>query len=147
MGAWGDGIFQNDTAAEVVEELETERGFSWLEERLDDVLEEPEEYLDAAFGEEALVLAELVAAACGHPTGEVGAGQVAASWATDQASSPSEGLVRLAQLVVERVRSPGSELFELWHEEGDDGGAGWERAVTDLSKRLALGHEQPDRDA
>ena len=53
MGAWGVGVFENDTASDWIYELEKSSGDSLLRATLSQALE-PADYLDADIGSNAL---------------------------------------------------------------------------------------------
>ena len=61
MGAWGTGVFDNDTACDWVGELVESSDLSRIETTLDNVLQAGSGYLEAPEAEEALAAAEVVA--------------------------------------------------------------------------------------
>src|SRR4051794_12050402 len=69
MGAWGEGVLENDTALDWLGELGEQPQIQPITIALSEAVNEPD-YLDAALGCEALVAAELVAYALGRPPSE-----------------------------------------------------------------------------
>src|SRR5215470_7757092 len=67
MGAWGTGIFDNDTACDWAYKLEKVNNLSVIESALDEVLNVGEEYLDSHEAQEALAAAEVIARLKGTP--------------------------------------------------------------------------------
>jgi uncharacterized protein DUF4259 len=135
MGAWGGGILDNDTALDWLGDLEEGGDASTVRGTLEDVADgEPSEDIETGAGEEALVAAEIVAAAAGRPSGASGEYGRLAQWAR---SHPDlAGLVALAGRAVDRVNGDTSELRELWLEGDADATGDWFRVVADLRARL-----------
>jgi hypothetical protein len=136
MGAWGEGLLENDDAMDWLADLEaTGDGFT-VRDALDDVATTPpDEYLDADVGQQALVAAELVAAAAGRPASGQPDYERIVAWARENPGVAE--LLDLARRAVERADGGESEIRDLWLEE-DDGGAGaWFRGIADLKGRLA----------
>ena len=69
MGAWGEGVLENDTAVDWLGDLEEQPQLETVTIALGDAAGE-DDYLDASAGCEALVAAELVAYALGRPPSE-----------------------------------------------------------------------------
>jgi hypothetical protein len=134
MGAWGSGIFGNDTAADWAFALEEANDASFIEGTLAKVLAVGAEYLQASEAEEGLAAAEAVARMKGNWGGRDAYTEPMDKWIEKANIAPSDDLVRKAVAVVERVQSEPSELLELWAE-GDEFEA-WKAAVTDLRCRL-----------
>ena len=61
MGAWGTGIFDNDTACDWAADLAESSDLSVIEAALDGVLEAGSEYLDVDKATEARAAAEVIA--------------------------------------------------------------------------------------
>jgi hypothetical protein len=126
MGAWGEGVLENDTALDWLGDLEEQPELATVTIALSTAA--GGDYVDARDGEEAMVAAELVAAALGR-SGEERLNTLAASLPglADHAS--------LAAQAVERIADPEhSELTELWNE--DSPNPDWERVCADLRSRL-----------
>ena len=69
MGAWGEGVLENDTAVDWLGDLEEQPQIETVTIALGDAAGE-DDYLEASAGCEALVAAELVAYALGRPPSE-----------------------------------------------------------------------------
>ena len=129
MGAWGEGVLENDAALDWIGDLEDQPQVETVTIALS-VAAAGDDYLDADDGSAAMVAAEIVAAALGRPVadpdGRISA--LARRWPelTDHAA--------LAAQAVERVGdAERSELADLWAEAENDE---WPRRVTDLRARI-----------
>jgi hypothetical protein len=132
MGAWGEGSFENDDAADWVYELEQMEGM----EGVAAVLEKAGEggYLESPDACIALAAAEAVAAALGEPSATLP--PEVAAWAEGHRDSVDRELAVLALTVVDRIGAD-SELKELWEETDDF--EPWKTTLTDLRQRLGGG--------
>ena len=133
MGAWGEGIFDNDEAMDFVGDVIETKDLSRVEEALDAVLE-ADDYLEAPTATEGLAAADILARLHGH-SGETGDyPEELDAWVAKVKLTPSEEILKKARQVVERVRTPPSELLELWSEDGDP--AAWLATLDALMQRL-----------
>lgn len=121
MGAWGSGPFENDAAVDAVDEL-VDGTFSFDELRAlmaSDYLEEPG-------GSIALALTEVALTALGRIDPPAALDEVDIRLLSTQFDDQTYDLILSA---AERAVSPdGSELYELWHDEGDDDLHDWRTA-------------------
>ena len=134
MGAWGTGVFDNDTACDWAYDLEEARDLSLIEAAINKVLAAGAEYLRAPDAEEALAAAEAVARLKGNWGIRDGYTETLDKWVEKIGLSPPQALIEKALKAVERVISGPSELLELWGE--SDEFTAWEKSVKDLSERL-----------
>src|SRR5437762_4290319 len=67
MGAWGSGIFENDTACDFAADVAESTGPALLEKALDRVIAVGGDYLEAPDAVEALAAADIVAHLRGNP--------------------------------------------------------------------------------
>ncbi len=67
MGAWGNGSFENDDAADFLTEVTEGEDFAPVREIFATVVNSTE-YLEAPDASQAIAAAEIVAASCGRPT-------------------------------------------------------------------------------
>lgn len=134
MGAWGVGSFDNDTAVDWTYGLESARDLLYVEAALDAVLQAGDAELDADAGTCAIAAAEVVARLLGNFGEENSYTETADKWVRAHPLKPSAELRQKAREALERVRTPPSELLELWEE----GGAGddWTDAVADVESRI-----------
>ena len=131
MGAWGNGIFENDDAADWVGDLEEGGDASFLRSTLAAVAgASSSAYVDAGEASCALAAAEVVAACAGPPAGDLP--EEVTAWIEDHPNAVTPELVEQARAAVTRVLA-GSELLELWSEDGDPDLT----EVHDLQRRLA----------
>jgi len=136
MGAWGDGLLENDDAMDWLADLEASGDGFTVRDTLDEVATTPpDEYLDADVGQHALVAAELVAAAAGRPAQGQSDYERIVAWARENPGVAE--LLDLARRAVERAEQGESEIRDLWLEEDEAGSGAWFRAVADLKGRLA----------
>ena len=134
MGAWGTGVFDNDTACDWAGELVESSDLSRIETTLDNVLQAGSGYLEAPEAEEALAAAEVVA----RLQGNWGVRDVYTApvdeWVEENNLVPPEDLTQKAIRAIDRILAPPSELLELWEETGDDLKA-WKASLDDLRSR------------
>src|SRR5262245_1582295 len=135
MGAWGTGIFDNDTACDWAFGLEETSDLSLIESAFDKVLNIGGEYLDAGDAEEALAAAEAIARLKGNWGIRNSYTEKMDRWVETTRLIPSQALIEKALKAIERLLSGPSELLELWGETEDF--IAWEESVKDLSKRLS----------
>lgn len=131
MGAWGPGSFENDDAVDWLADLVDGGGMDVVQSAFDGVADA--EYLEAPEASAAVAAAEVVAALAGRAMDDLPV--EAAEWVAAHQRHPGEMLVKRARAAVQRVRT-GSELNELWEEDGADASE-WHAAVDDLLRRLA----------
>ncbi len=134
MGAWGSGVFENDTASDWALGLEAATDTSLIEGALTKVLEVGSEYLEAPDAEEGLAAAEAVARMTGNWGRRDAYTEPMDRWIERVNITPRDQLVQQAIAVVVRVLSPPSELLELWAE-GHEFDA-WKTALANLRSRL-----------
>ncbi|WP_030680359.1 DUF4259 domain-containing protein [Streptomyces rimosus] len=132
MGAWGMGLFENDGAADLLDDLAAmpvERRLGAIRGVLSTAAAE-RGYLEAPEGAMAVAAAALIAGArAGNPTP---ADPVYAPDLT--VPEPPRRLAVLAVHALDRVLAPDSELAELWEEV--DGGQEWLAHVARLRAEL-----------
>lgn len=135
MGTWGHNSFENDTALDMLDmassgDLEQDD----LRDALHLVLQ-TDDYLDADIAQEAVAVAEILAAAKGNPTADTEwhPKLKKAALATSLAWTPADS--ELAARALDRILASG-ELHELWTLDGGEDGPKWEAAVHELMARL-----------
>jgi Domain of unknown function (DUF4259) len=134
MGAWGTGIFDNDTACDWAYELEGQRDLGVIERTLDTVLEIGDGYLEASESEEALAAAEALARLQGHWGVRDSYTETMDAWVETVGLTSPPALVRKAQAAIDRILAADSGLAELWAE--SDEFEAWKAAVAELRGRL-----------
>jgi hypothetical protein len=134
MGAWGPGVFENDSALDCMADVVGGDGSSELEALLDRVLAAGEEYLEAPDAECALAVAEIVAALAGRPAVNSAIPAEVTEWLASAHAVPSSAVVDKAHRATQRVLTEPSELLELWEQSGDF--PAWKANVDDLLGRL-----------
>ena len=129
MGAWGAGIFDNDSACDWVYDF-LEGGLDVVRETLDEALAE-DDYLDVDVGAPVLAAAAVVARLLGDPVQQGASTADIDKWVRANPQTPPPQLVAKALAAIDRVMGDESELVELW--EGDPD---FTAEVTKLRARL-----------
>src|SRR3954454_19340688 len=114
MGAWGEGVLENDTALDWLGDLEEQAQIQTVTIALSDAAGE-DDYLDASAGCQALVAAELVAYALGRPPSEP---EERITALADELPGLREHAALAARAVELIADSDHSELTDLWTEDG-----------------------------
>lgn len=134
MGAWGSGIFENDTASDWAFGLEGVADTSLIDDTFGKVLSVGGANLEAPDAEEGLAAAEAVARMKGKWGVRDAYTEPMDEWIETTKLTPTEDLVHKAVAVVDRVLSEPSELLELWAE--TDELETWKTTLADLRTRL-----------
>jgi hypothetical protein len=135
MGAWGVGAFDNDTAADWAwefAEADQAAGLRLLTEALEAVTETADGEIDSHAGERAVAAAQLVAVINGVSADRSAYSEEAVRWIERTEPSQVPELTNLARQALLAVRSPESELAELWDESGPE----WRTSLEELAARL-----------
>lgn len=133
MGAWGAGVFENDDALDLVNEVTDGTDLQPVEAAFERVRAIGSDYLEAPDCSAALAAAEIVATLHGNPSQE-SAPEGLPEWIRQQDLAVLPALQNEARLAVERVLREPSELLELWSE-GDP--SEWLAVTNDLLARLS----------
>ena len=134
MGAWGEGVYDNDDAADWTAELR-EDGLNAIASALDAVVDS--EYVESPEGARGVAAADVVARLRSGGGEETAYSAAAIEWVRANPQSPSSAFVAGALLVIDRVRSADdSELAELWAE-NPAGLQAWRATLLDVERRLS----------
>ena len=133
MGAWGYGSFDNDDAADFLAEVAQGGDASLLHEAIDNVVTSTE-YVEAPDACQAIVAAEVIAAALGRATSAAEQQDALRAWVMRVRPRIDEALVTSAGDALARILAPNSELRELW--EDSDDFAAWRATVAELRQQL-----------
>jgi hypothetical protein len=131
MGAWGVGNFDNDDAADWVDELEDTEGLSLIVATLETVTTRGDEYLEAPDCCRALAAAEVVASL--KNANHTALPEKAQQWSEAHRGTDGNQHAELALKAVVRIKTE-SELKELFDESED--AAEWYKVLDDLQSRL-----------
>ncbi|HEX9210695.1 MAG TPA: DUF4259 domain-containing protein [Bradyrhizobium sp.] len=134
MGAWGLGVFENDTSCDFASAVADGGGIDALREAIERVLSSRRNYLEASDAEEGLAAADIVARLRGNPGQQSTYTAAVDAWVAKSKAVAADELVQKAKQVVARILAEPSELLELWAESQDFDG--WKRAVEDVARRL-----------
>ena len=133
MGAWGLGSFENDDACDFLADATESGDLSLIREVLDNVLTSTE-YVEAPDACQAIVAAEIIAAALGHPTLAAQQEEELTSWLSRIRPTIDKELANQASDALTRILAPNSELRELWEETDDF--SDWQASVKELGQQL-----------
>jgi hypothetical protein len=134
MGAWGQGVFEDDAACDWLDQLAGSgkpAGSKAIEKAIAAALKAKPGRLENDEASMALAAAEVVSAARGHPHADLP--REATEWLQLSAFVPQEELTKRSIQAVERIRED-SELAELWAEAKELGA--WKRGIGNLLVRL-----------
>ena len=134
MGAWGPGVFENDTACDFALAVADSGGLPALAQALDRVVSSESDYLEAPDAEEGLAAAEIVARLKGGPGQQTAYTASIDAWIEGLQTAASDELVEKAKRSIVRILTEPSELLELWTT--SDNFNGWKHSVEEVSKRL-----------
>ena len=133
MGAWGYGSFDNDDASDFLADVTQGGDASLLREAIDNVVTSTE-YVEAPDACQALVAAEVIAAALGRSTAAAERQDGLHHWLVRVRPQVDESLVAAASDALARILAPNSELRELW--EASDDFFEWRTTVAELRQQL-----------
>jgi len=131
MGTWAVGAFDNDEAADFIDDLIEAPDWGVVVRTLDHVVRQAG-YLEAPEGQMAVAAAAIVAASVGDAALILPDDRLELKAALGAAP---EGAVALARSALARIVAPASELDELW-QEGDDHDA-WLTRIAALQSTLS----------
>ena len=135
MGAWGIGSFENDDAGDFLADATESGDISLLLEVLDNVLTSTE-YVEAPDATQAIVAAEIIAAALGRPTLAAQREEELSHWLARIRPTIDGELAAQAREALSRILAPNSELRELWEETDDF--SEWQASVVELMQQLQV---------
>jgi len=138
MGAWSEGLFDNDSAVDLVVALVNGHlPADHVGMFVHEVARKGDGYLEAPDGETALAAAEIIAYLEGRPSASATQLPDLANWVANADVAVTPELVADAKAAVARVLGEDSELQQLWCAEGNAALCdAWMDAVADLSDRL-----------
>jgi len=135
MGAWGTGIFQDDSSLDWIEDAYASGGVEAVRSALEEAADASAgDYLDYDQGAAARAAAEVVAAAFDAPP-EAEADALDTLLEHGDSVTEDDELIPLALRAARRVASENSELHELWTEE-ENTAKEWAGAMEGLETRL-----------
>lgn len=133
MGTWGTGSFDNDTAADFLAEATGHGDLSPVHEAIDNVLTSTE-YVDADDACQAIVAAEILAAALGRPTPAAQQEERIGPWLARMRPAVDAALATRAGYALDRILEENSELLERWEE--TDAFLEWHAGVIELRRQF-----------
>jgi hypothetical protein len=136
MGAWGIGVFDNDTACDWADDLAETDDLSVVEASLEKVLSSGADYLEAPDAEEALAAAEVVARLQGNTGDSDAYTEAIDTWVSEHKLFVSAALAKKTLTALERILLEPSELLELWGE--SDEFDAWKTDVENLKSRIRV---------
>ena len=135
MGAWGTGLFENDSVLDALDYLMSSSPEQYIENSFSMFSEG--EYLDMDEAAEMLVACVFIDAVLNGINPDITGSEdfrnyVEANKNTDAGSWKNEA-VRILKTII----SDNSELNELWEEAGEEEYNVWKRPIADLIERLS----------
>jgi hypothetical protein len=134
MGAWGCGVFENDTACDFAAAVADGGGFPLVDRALSRVLARGADYLEALEAEEGLAAAEIVARMNDGGGSRTSYTETVDAWIAASRVVVPPKRRELAKRAVARVLCDPSEIVELWTE--SEQADRWRRSVETLLARL-----------
>ena len=119
MGTWGKGSFDNDSAADFMNEVIQDGDFA-LHEAFEVVLDPDMDYVEAEEGVRAIAAAEILAAVLSGDTSKITDAALRV-WVQNADKTSLADLRELASEALDRILAPESELPELWEDTADSG--------------------------
>jgi len=135
MGAWGNGSFDNDDAADFLTDVTDGEDLAPVRE-IFAVVVSSNDYLEAPDASQAIAAAEIVAVILGRPTSAAQEEEELVAWLARVKPVVDSDLSKQAAQVLDRILAPNSELSELWEE--SDEFADWKATVSDLRAHLQV---------
>jgi len=132
MGAWGTGIFENDTACDWAYGLKDVEDLSLIENALDAVFEE--EYVESYIACEALAAMETLAKLKGNGDVKNSYTETVDMWVSSVHLKVSSELLDKANNALTMILGSSSELQELWAESEEF--AAWLKELESLKTRM-----------
>jgi len=132
MGTWGMGTFENDDAADWLDELQSSGDGAVLQAALE-THTTTEGYLEAPEGVHIICACEIIAALLGQPAPDLPAG--VEDWVQEHESLDVSSLIPIVCKKIDRVLDDGSELRDLWQENEADFSI-WRDSVLALKAKL-----------
>jgi len=133
MGAWGNGSFDNDDAADFLTDVTDGEDLAPVRE-IFAVVVSSNDYLEAPDASQAIAAAEIVAVILGRPTSAAQEEEELVAWLARVKPVVDSDLSKQAAQVLDRILA--SELSELWEE--SDEFADWKATVSDLRAHLQV---------
>lgn len=139
MGAWGIGIFDNDDAADWINELEGANDSGVLSGVIDAAMNAGD-YLEAPEGSRLLCACEVIAAIGGQPSTNLP--DEVRQWVSNHETLDITALFPTALQAIDRVLGEHSELNQLWKEDENDYSV-WSEAVLSIKRRISASEKRP----
>jgi hypothetical protein len=134
MGAWGVGVFENDTACDYAAEITETTSTAKLESTLDRILTAGGSSPDSPECEEALAAADIIARLKGRFGDRTAYTEEIDKWVERVKLAPSDTLVEKARRTITRIVTGPSELHDLWSESGEL--ESWKSSLEGVLQRL-----------
>ena len=116
MGAWSHNTFDNDDASDWVYELEESSDMSVIENALNEVTDDAEDYIEAPECSNAIAAAEVVAALNGNESANLP--ESVQAWVAGK-PEPDVQINAKAHAAIAAILA-NSELKDLWEENAED---------------------------
>lgn len=134
MGTWSHEPFGNDTANDWAYGLEERRDYSLIEQAVQQVIDNGDDYLDADLAVEAVAASEVLAKSLARGTQSDAYTENVDAWLKSITARPTSELLSKAQAALARILGKDSELRELW--EDSDDLENWESSIKTLQSAI-----------
>jgi uncharacterized protein DUF4259 len=134
MGAWGVGVFEDDTACDYAAEVAGTTGTAKLESTLDRILTAGGSSPESPECEEAVAAADIIARLKGKFGDRTAYTEEIDKWVESIKLAPSDALVEKARRTIVRIVTGPSELRDLWSESGEL--ESWKSSLEGVLQRL-----------
>ncbi|MEP1587595.1 MAG: DUF4259 domain-containing protein [Tateyamaria sp.] len=136
MGAWGVGIFQDDSSVDWIEDAYASGGPEAVRSALEDAANASAgDYLEYDEGTAARAAAEVVASAFGAPPELEDGDTMETLMEHSESVAEDDDLIALALRAIRRVAAENSELHDLWSR-AENTASQWMTATEGLETRL-----------
>ena len=133
MGAWSIQSFGNDTACDWAYRLERTADLGLVRETIQEVLDTGDEYLEEREASNAIAAVEVIARLKGNFGVRDSYSADTDAWVAAHPQQPTQDLVELASLALDRILVKPSELLDMWEDSGL--ADAWKKSVLDLKNR------------
>jgi hypothetical protein len=132
MGAWDNGVFDNDDAADWMNELAAAHGLEILSNAIYAVVNAAD-YIEAPEGSRFLCTCEVIVAFNGNPSTNLP--DDVRQWVKNHEALDTSMLIPVALQAIDRILGDNSELKQLWEENEQDYPA-WQETVLSIKRSL-----------
>lgn len=142
MGTWGYSVFESDIAVDWTYRLLESGDLNFIRDTLSQVLDKGNDYLDTDPAIEGLAACEAIARLNGNWGLRDVYSENLDAWVEDHNNISTTDLIPMALAVINRIKTPPSELLELWAEDSTE----WLNGLNELRLRVEVTKESRFKD-